>query len=325
MIHTSLMFQLRVKRLMRTNHLLAPMLSLKGRLAQKNKQVSTGLRPVDLAVLHVNCANPNGEIAVTVSPSNQIVVLQDNGIAPDQLAGDRDLFSGQWLPPSGGTFTLLFPNDDNVTMVIDTDLKLGFPVKTLHTAGTYQGSQSVHTLVGNTDDDPNLEIVVTGVANGPLYAWKSDGSRVAGWPVQTSGAAYAVMGEFSPQTPGYEVFAVHYGDVKLHLFGSGATLAGWPQGVGGIKVPVAVDLDRDGIDEIVLHGTILKSDGSHFPGSPFAGILLERSRPSLISMESRGLRPNHDEHKEHQEHKANNFALVFLVAFVLVVSAAKRP
>lgn len=258
----------------------------KGRLAPREQQVSTGLRPVDLAVLHVNCAIPNGEIAVTVSPSNQIVVLQDNGIAPDQLAGDG-IYSGQWLPPSGGTFTLLFPNDDNVTMVIDTDLELGFPVKTLHTAGTYQGGQSVHTLVGNIDDDPNLEIVVTGVANGPLYAWKSDGSRVAGWPVQTSGAAYAVMGEFSPQTPGYEVFAVHYGDVRAAYLGSGAFLGGWPQGVGGIKVPVAVDLDRDGIDEIVLHGTILKSDGSHFPGSPFANPT--GTQPAVVDLDGDGV------------------------------------
>ena len=152
-------------------------------------------------------------------------------------------------------------------MFVDPDLEPGFPVKSLHTAGTYQ-VVPIHTLVGNIDNDPNLEIVVTGLANGPLYAWKSDGSSVPGWPVQSWGAAYAVMGDLNSQTQGLETFAVHYGEVKAAYSGSGNFLTGWPQFTGGIKGPVTVDLDGDGQDEIILQNSILKADGSPFSGSP---------------------------------------------------------
>jgi hypothetical protein len=63
----------------------------------------------------------------------------------------------------------------------DSDLEPGFPVKAINTGGTYQGGPVIHTLVGNIDSDLNLEIVVTGLATGPLYAWNSDGSPVTGW------------------------------------------------------------------------------------------------------------------------------------------------
>src|SRR5213594_5069122 len=40
--------------------------------------------PIDLAVLHINCAQPNGEVSVTVDPGGQIVSLVDDGLGPDQ-------------------------------------------------------------------------------------------------------------------------------------------------------------------------------------------------------------------------------------------------
>ena len=71
--------------------------------------------PVDLAVLHINCANPNGPVAVTVDPGGQIVSLVDDGVGPDQAAGDG-IYSGQWTPASAGTYTLTFPGGDLVTV-----------------------------------------------------------------------------------------------------------------------------------------------------------------------------------------------------------------
>jgi len=65
----------------------------------------------------------------------------------------------------------------------DPDLEPGFPVQTLHRAGTYGSGQIIHTLVGNIDDEPTAEILVTGLARGPLYAWNSDGTLQSGWPV----------------------------------------------------------------------------------------------------------------------------------------------
>ena len=73
--------------------------------------------PINLAVLHVNCAAPNGNVTVTVNPGGESVVLRDNGSAPDQSAGDG-IYSGQWTPSALGTHTLTFPGSDTVTVLV---------------------------------------------------------------------------------------------------------------------------------------------------------------------------------------------------------------
>jgi subtilisin family serine protease len=78
--------------------------------------VSVGT-PIDLAVLHINCANPNGSVSVTVEPGGQIVSLLDDGLGSDQAAGDG-IYSGQWMPSSGGNYTLTFPGGDVVTVQV---------------------------------------------------------------------------------------------------------------------------------------------------------------------------------------------------------------
>jgi subtilisin family serine protease len=75
--------------------------------------------PTDLAALHINCADPAGDVAVTVATGGTTiatVVLKDDGIAPDQAAGDGT-YTGQWIPPAVGTYTLTFPGGDTVTVV----------------------------------------------------------------------------------------------------------------------------------------------------------------------------------------------------------------
>lgn len=67
---------------------------------------------VDVRALHINCANPNGPVQVTVTPGNQTLTLLDNGVGADQVAGDG-VYSAQWTPPAVGTYTLMFPNGDN--------------------------------------------------------------------------------------------------------------------------------------------------------------------------------------------------------------------
>jgi hypothetical protein len=71
------------------------------------------------------------------------------------------------------------------TLAVASDLEPGFPVRAFHCGGTYYGGPSIHTLVGNIDDDRELEIVATGLAKGPLYAWNHDGAKVTGWPVES--------------------------------------------------------------------------------------------------------------------------------------------
>ncbi|HYT70126.1 MAG TPA: S8 family serine peptidase, partial [Gemmatimonadales bacterium] len=75
--------------------------------------------PTDLATLHITCAAPAGDVAVTVASGGTTiatVVLKDDGIAPDQVAGDGT-YSGQWIPSAVGTYTLTFPGGDVVTVL----------------------------------------------------------------------------------------------------------------------------------------------------------------------------------------------------------------
>src|SRR5437867_7705804 len=102
-------------------------LNARGALACSDSTVLSRLTPVgnaisgsvgtaiDLAVLHINCAQPNGEVSVTVDPGGQIVSLVDDGLGPDQAAGDG-IYSARWTPAAGGNYTLTFPGGDVVTV-----------------------------------------------------------------------------------------------------------------------------------------------------------------------------------------------------------------
>src|SRR5439155_15318614 len=102
-------------------------LNARGALACSNSTVLSRLTPVgntlsgsvgtplDLAVLNITCANPRGNVSVTADPGGQIVSLTDDGLGSDQAAGDG-IYSGRWIPLSGGTYTLTFPGGDVVTV-----------------------------------------------------------------------------------------------------------------------------------------------------------------------------------------------------------------
>ncbi len=187
----------------------------------------------------------------------------------------RTEFGRSGTPSSGG-------GSLSVTPTPDPDLEPGFPVYTdAEEAGTYSGGPAMLTLVGNIDDQPDLEIVVTALANGPLFAWKSNGSLVPGWPVSDiDGAGYPAMGNLSATFPGLEVFSVHRGLYPAHgrLFGyagNGSLLPGWPRSSANFirEAPSLADVDRDGIDEIFTGEEdrnlyAYRADGSVLPGWP---------------------------------------------------------
>lgn len=102
-------------------------LNAHGALTCSNSVVLSRLRPiqdtifagvgvtVNLSALHINCANPNGTVTVTVTPGGTTVTLHDNGSGFDQIAGDG-IYSGQWVPTTAGIYTLSFPDGDAVTV-----------------------------------------------------------------------------------------------------------------------------------------------------------------------------------------------------------------
>jgi thermitase len=73
--------------------------------------------PIDLSVLHINCANPNGALTLTVNPGNENLVLMDDGLGSDKSAGDG-IYSAQWTPSSFGTFTIDIPGDETVIVTV---------------------------------------------------------------------------------------------------------------------------------------------------------------------------------------------------------------
>ncbi len=183
----------------------------------------------------------------------------------------------------------------------DPFLEPGFPVQALHTAGSYQGGQGIHTLVGNIDTDPQLEILVTSLAGGPLNAWNSDGSVVSGWPAVGPGAAaYPALGNLS-NAPGNEVFAAHYGtqtqDALRAWLGNGATMPGWPRDNANYTAnpPSLGDVDGDGIDEIFLDEEdqrlhAYRANGSVVPGWPVFEPLFDQKRhtPAIVDIDGDG-------------------------------------
>src|SRR5262245_15894138 len=106
-------------------------LNARGSLACANSTVLSRLRPIrdalttvagrpmDLAVLNIRCATPNGNVTVTVAPGGQTVTLRDDGAGPDQEAGDG-IYSGQWTPAAPGDYTLTFPGADVVSVRVLT-------------------------------------------------------------------------------------------------------------------------------------------------------------------------------------------------------------
>ncbi|PYN77918.1 MAG: hypothetical protein DMD97_07020 [Candidatus Rokuibacteriota bacterium] len=251
-----------------------------------------------LSALHINCAAPAGNVNVVVSPGGEVVTLRDDGTAPDQVAGDGN-YSALWTPPAAGTYTLTFPSGDVVTVTADPDLKKGFPVQTWDGPGGYHSGQVLHALVGNIDDEPNLEILVTGLANGPLYAFRADGSPVPGWPVtELSGVHYPALGNLTPGA-GYEVFTgtIGFPGQLAAISGSGALLPGWPRNSGNyVGSPGTLgDVTGDGVDKVFIEEEdwqfhAYRPDGTPLPGWPVQIILggQQRQTPAIADLDGDG-------------------------------------
>jgi len=85
-----------------------------GRVRPIGHPISASLGvPVTLAALHINCADPNGNVNVTVNPGGQVITLLDDGQGVDDESNDG-IYSGQWTPSINAMTTLTFPGGDVV-------------------------------------------------------------------------------------------------------------------------------------------------------------------------------------------------------------------
>jgi hypothetical protein len=179
----------------------------------------------------------------------------------------------------------------------DPDLEPGFPVPATHTSGSYYIGPAIHTLVGQLDADPELELLVTAAANGPLYAWNHDGTAVPGWPATgVPGLGYVALGNLTNASPGMELFSAHLSSQHAVWSDSPAPLAGWPVTNGFATTPgTLADVEGDGVDE-VFFGTsdytyrAYRADGTVLPGWPrqvFLGAQ-DRHTPAVTDLDGNG-------------------------------------
>jgi subtilisin family serine protease len=74
--------------------------------------------PLSIAELNINCGSPGGNLQVSINPGGTSVTLLDDGNAPDKNASDGT-YTGQWIPPSPGLYTLSYPGGQIVTVAAD--------------------------------------------------------------------------------------------------------------------------------------------------------------------------------------------------------------
>lgn len=250
--------------------------------------------PIELSALHINCAVPNGSVPVAIS-TGETVTLLDNGMGKDLVAGDG-IYTASWMPPAAGTFTLSFPNNDDIALVVDPDLQPGFPVKAWASSGDWAAKFGPNTLIANIDGGPGFQIFATSIALGPLNAWDSTGQRLPGWPLDTA-VAFASAGEFSSADPGDEIFVSAFFDRLEAVDGSGKSLPGWPKtSAYFLSAPASLsDIDSDGIDEVFIeegdaqiHG--YRADGTALDGWPpeYQPVADTLSPPAIADLDGDG-------------------------------------
>ena len=130
-----------------TNTITQKRLNAFGALTCTNSNVASRIRPIgdsvsgsvgapiDLSALNINCANPNGNVDISVNPGGEIVTLVDDGLGSDQAAGDG-IYSGEWTPPATGVYTLTFPGGDLLTVNVAAPLISVSPSSSILAAST---------------------------------------------------------------------------------------------------------------------------------------------------------------------------------------------
>ena len=209
-----------------------------------------------LEAINIDCAAPNGDVTVDVEPGGEVVTLVDDGTGHDEVAGDG-VYTGAWTATAGGSYTLTFPTGDVVNVVVDPLLKSGFPTQMyIQPDSNGQTSPPASTLVvGNIDGNPGQQILAPGYVNGPLYAWRSDGTAEPGWPNYDFGETVEVsLGTFASAAPSSVVVAGYYSGNLAVYNGDDTPVSGWPQSASNNYFPPpTADLTGTGIDTIISY------------------------------------------------------------------------
>lgn len=234
-----------------------------GRTRPHGSALTTGIVPMDVSVLHIDCSGGHGDVEITVMPTNEVITLLDDGKGSDLLANDG-VYSSSWTPPAGGDYVLMFPNDDPVAVTVDADLQPGFPAKVFSAGGG-----ATVPLIANIDGGPGYQILVSVGVGGDINAFNSDGSTVPGWPIYTGVGTTIAAGEISGESEGDEIFMSDITGYLWAVDGSGYLLPGWPiePGHSAGEIFLLADITGDERDEILIGGLLARAfsaDGGLF-------------------------------------------------------------
>jgi subtilisin family serine protease len=184
--------------------------------------------PISLSTLNINCANPNGDVDITVTPGGQVVTLLDDGVGSDQAAGDG-IYSGVWSPQTTGNFTLTFPDGSILTVSVSTPTISVTP--TSLDFGVVNGGVSIDRTI-TVQNIGSGTLAGNATTNVP-YAIVSGGSYSL-----TAGQSQIVTVRFSPTSVG------SYFDNVTFTGGDGANTAVTGVGVAPVSLNVSVDSFR---------------------------------------------------------------------------------
>jgi len=146
------------------------------------------------------------------------------------------------------------------------------------------------TAVVDLDGDGALEVIQPST-NDSIYAWRSDGSRVPGWPVYVISRSHTSPATGDVDLDGdIEVVVSSDANKAWLLERDGTVMDGWPVQVvldGDLPPsPVLADMTGDGYLEVILVGTtgiikVVNFEGENLPGWPATMDSNTRSTPAV--------------------------------------------
>ena len=200
--------------------------------------------PIDLSTLNINCANPNGNIDITIDPGGEIVTLVDDGFGSDQVAEDG-IYSGQWTPSATGIYTLTFPGGDLLTVNVATPL-ISVSPSSLDFGGVNVGGSADRTF---TVKNVGVGVLVGSASANTPFTIVSGGSYGL-----SAGQSQTVTVRFSPGSSQTFLDNVNF------TGGGGASAA--VSGIGLIPPNIALSFDGKLRDRVGRGDKSLSSDGS---------------------------------------------------------------
>ncbi|MFA4948204.1 MAG: S8 family serine peptidase, partial [Candidatus Krumholzibacteriia bacterium] len=129
-------------------------------------------------------------------------------------------------------------------------------------------------LLVDADGTPGTLEVFAGSDDGNLYAWKSDGTPLAGWPVDCGVAVYPMAAGDITGDSGKEILACNASGLVMAYSSAGVKLWEYPATSGYAVILALADLDGDGklevlCGDITWQASLLFLEGD---GTPYGGL-----------------------------------------------------